>query len=100
MASISRDTNGWRRIQFTGPDGIRKTLRLGEVSQQTADTIRCRIELLLTSDTDPPADKTFCQNVASSGESWPLPPMGDTGLEPVTPSLSIHAKPPSQTQAG
>lgn len=51
MASISRSADGRRRIQFTGPDGIRKTLRLGQVSQRTADSIRRRVELLLVART-------------------------------------------------
>ncbi len=47
MASIARDKNGTRRILFVAPDGKRKTIRLGKVSQRTAESIKCRVEHLL-----------------------------------------------------
>ena len=49
MASTSREANGNRRIQFASPDGSRKTLRLGTVSQRTAESIKYRVEQLLES---------------------------------------------------
>ena len=49
MASISRQTNGRRRIQFTGADGKRKTLRLGKVNQRTAEAVKVKVEDLVTS---------------------------------------------------
>ncbi len=49
MASISRDKGGSRRIQFVAPDGKRPTIRLGKVSQRTAEAIKFRIERLLES---------------------------------------------------
>ena len=48
MASIGRDTNGTRRILFVAPDdGKRKTIRLGKVSQRSAEGTKLRIEQLL-----------------------------------------------------
>ena len=48
MASISREGKG-RRIQFNGADGKRKTVRLGPVSQRAAESVRLRVEALLSS---------------------------------------------------
>lgn len=47
MASIARDTNGNRRIQFVAPEGKRPTIRLGKVSQRTAEGIKYRVEQML-----------------------------------------------------
>ena len=49
MASIGRDAGGWRRILFVAPDGKRKTIRLGKVSQRSAEGIKYRVEQLLES---------------------------------------------------
>ena len=49
MASISRQNNGTRLIQFVDLDGGRKTIRLGKVSQRLAEGIRLRVEQLLGS---------------------------------------------------
>jgi len=47
MASIINDPGGRRRIQFTAPDGTRKTIRLGKVSKRAAEVVKLRVELLL-----------------------------------------------------
>ena len=47
MASIARDKNGTRRIQFVAPDGKRPTIRLGKVSQRMAESVKFRVEQLL-----------------------------------------------------
>lgn len=49
MASISRDPNGTRRILFVESNGDRKAIRLGKVSQNSAMTIKLRVEQLLES---------------------------------------------------
>ncbi len=49
MASIAHDKNGTRRILFFAPDGKRPTIRLGKVSQRTAEGIKYRVEQLLES---------------------------------------------------
>jgi len=49
MASISRDKNGNRRILFVASDGKRPTIRLGKVSQRTAEGVKYRVEELLES---------------------------------------------------
>ena len=47
MASVSNDGNGRRRIQFIHPVGRRLAIRLGKVSQRTADSFARRVEQLL-----------------------------------------------------
>lgn len=47
MASICKQTNGRKSIQFVGPDQKRKTLRLGKVPMKTAEGVKMRIESLL-----------------------------------------------------
>ena len=47
MASIAREKNGNRRILFVAPDGKRRTVRLGKVSQRTAEGIKFRVEQLV-----------------------------------------------------
>ena len=49
MASIGNDNNGHRRILFYDPMGIRKTIRLGKVSKRDAESIKLRVEALLSS---------------------------------------------------
>jgi integrase len=46
MASISRDANGRRTIQFVGADGKRRSIRLGKVSQKTAEQVQSKVEKL------------------------------------------------------
>ena len=48
MASIGNDKNGKRRILFVAPDGKRKTIRLGKCSQRDAESIKYRVENLLS----------------------------------------------------
>lgn len=47
MASISNDPGGKRRIQFVDLNGDRKAIRLGKVSQRTAEGFKYRVEQLL-----------------------------------------------------
>ena len=46
MASISREKNGRRTIQFIGADGKRRSVRLGKVSQRHAEAIKLKVEQL------------------------------------------------------
>lgn len=48
MATISTDDAGRRKVQFVGPDGLKKTVRLGTCALSHAQTIKLRIELLLS----------------------------------------------------
>lgn len=45
----STQKNGCRRILFVHPNGKRPTIRLGRVSQRTAEGIKYRVEQLLES---------------------------------------------------
>ena len=47
MASISRQPNGRRTVQFMAPDGKRRSIRLGKVTQRIAETVKLRVELLV-----------------------------------------------------
>ncbi len=46
MASITREANGRRTIQFVGSDGKRRSIRLGKVSQRLAESVQVRVEHL------------------------------------------------------
>lgn len=46
MASISRDKNGTRRIQFVAKDGKRRAIRLGKITQRHAEAIKIKVEQL------------------------------------------------------
>lgn len=47
MASINKEPNGRRTIQFMAPDGKRKSIRLGKMNQKGAETIQTKVEALL-----------------------------------------------------
>ena len=47
MASIARDPHGRKRILFVGPDGNRKTIRLGKTSQKQAEAFKVKLEALV-----------------------------------------------------
>ena len=47
MASIAKDSNGKKRIQFVTPEG-RKSLRLGKCSMRQAEAIKVRLENLIS----------------------------------------------------
>lgn len=47
MASITRESNGRRLIQFLDAGGKRKTLRLGKMSQRQAESIKVKVENLV-----------------------------------------------------
>ena len=49
LASISREPNGHRSIQFKAADGKRRTIRLGKVNQKTAEFIKTKVEALAAS---------------------------------------------------
>ena len=46
MASITREPNGRRTIQFVAADRTRKSIRLGKVPQRTAEAVKVRVEHL------------------------------------------------------
>lgn len=48
MASISKEKNGCRIIQFINVDGKRKSIRLGKISQRLADSIKLRVEHIVS----------------------------------------------------
>ena len=48
MASISRETNGRKTIQFVAPDKRRRSLRLGKYSMRSAETVCVHVEAVLS----------------------------------------------------
>jgi len=46
MASISKDSNGNRTVQFVGADGKRRSIRLGKVNAKNAESLKIRVETL------------------------------------------------------
>ena len=48
MASIARDANGCKRIQFVHADGSRPAIRLGKCSQRDAESFKIKVEALLS----------------------------------------------------
>ena len=60
MASISNDPNGRRRILFIGADGKRRSIRLGKVSLRYAESVKVKVEDLVSADITghAPADET------------------------------------------
>ncbi len=50
MASVGNDAAGRKRIQFSGLDGKRRTLRLGKCSKRDADNVARHIENIITAE--------------------------------------------------
>lgn len=48
LASIANDPNGRRRIQFVDTDNKRKAIRLGKVSKKDAESVKLKVEALLS----------------------------------------------------
>jgi integrase len=48
MASVANDPGGLRRVLFVDPQGDRKAIRLGKVSQRAAESVKLRVEQLLS----------------------------------------------------
>ena len=46
MASITRQPNGRRTVQFVAADGKRRSIRLGKTTQRTAEAVKIRVEQL------------------------------------------------------
>jgi len=70
MASIADDPGGRRRILFVGPDGVRKTIRLGKVDRKTAESICRHVEELI-------AARLSGQPLRAETAAW-LGSIGDT----------------------
>lgn len=49
MASITRETNGRKTIQFVGSDGKRRSIRLGKVPMRQVEAVRIKVEDLASS---------------------------------------------------
>ena len=47
MASIAQRPNGHKWVHFTGPDGSRKTVRLGKASMRDAQMVKSYVERML-----------------------------------------------------
>src|SRR3984957_9836815 len=49
MASITRESNGRKTIQFIAPDRRRRSIRLGKCSMRSAETVRLHVESIVSS---------------------------------------------------
>jgi len=47
MASITREKNGRRTLQFVAADGRRRSVRLGKVSQRATESVQVKVEALV-----------------------------------------------------
>ncbi|MSR32294.1 MAG: hypothetical protein EXR99_12390 [Gemmataceae bacterium] len=63
MASIGNDANGRKRILFFAPDGVRKTLRLGQCDKKTAESINRMVEFLVSA-------RASCQPIPLEVVAW------------------------------
>jgi integrase len=48
MASITRESNGRKTIQFISADGKRRSFRLGKCPMRSAETVRVRVEAIVS----------------------------------------------------
>lgn len=94
MASL-QDRAGNRVIQFTGLDGKRRTLRLGDMNKRDCETVRRHVEAILT------AAKLDCKNPAIPSDTaafiervspWLYSKMAAVGLVPETQETVMSAK--------
>ena len=70
MASIIREPNGRRTIQFSAADSTRKSIRLGKVSQSVADKVKVKIEHLIAATVSGfPMDNETAQWLAVIGDN-------------------------------
>ncbi len=44
MASITRESNGRKTIQFVAGDGKRRSIRLGKTTVRNAEAVRVKVE--------------------------------------------------------
>ena len=63
MASISTDTSGNRKIQFSDGNGQRKIVRIGKPSMKAAEKILAKIEAILEA-------KLSCRSLAPEVATW------------------------------
>ena len=48
MASVIREPNGRKRIEFMNTDGSRPRIRLGEASKSQAEAVKVKVEALIS----------------------------------------------------
>lgn len=69
MASIAKEANGRRTIQFIGRDGKRHSVRLGKVPQKMAESVKLKIEhLVAAAETGHALDSETARWVAELGD--------------------------------
>lgn len=90
MASISREPNGRRTIQFVGPDGKRRSIRLGKVSQRTAEGIKVRVESLVTAAITGNMDDDLARWVAEREDAM-IAKLAAVGLVPKRAIATLEA---------
>jgi integrase len=89
MASISRQANGRKVIQFTGADGKRKSIRLGKASLAATQSVKLKVEnLVVASITGHAVDDETARWVARLNESF-YEKLAAVGLVPRRESATL-----------
>ncbi len=88
MASITREPNGRKTIQFIAPDRRRRSIRLGKYAMRSAETVRVHVEAILSS-----------INSRSPLESKTADWLGEIGEDLHAKLAAVHLVEPRQTTA-
>jgi len=91
MASITRQANGRRIIQFNDANGNRKTIRLGKITQRSAEAMKIRVEnLICAAITNHTMDDETARWVASLDEIM-VDRLAAAGLIPRRDSMKLKS---------
>ena len=88
MASIGNDSGGLKRILFVGKDGKRRTIRLGKASMKTAETVKVKVESLVTASFAGSIDDETARWLAERGEAF-YDKLAAVGLAPQRQSTHL-----------
>ena len=89
MASITRESNGRRVIQFVAPDKRRRSIRLGKVSQRAAEAVKFRIEQLVTAQITGHAPDDETARWLAALDSVMSDKLAAVGLAPKRPTATL-----------
>jgi len=92
MASITREPNGKKSIQFVAPDGKKRPrIRLGKVPMRTAEAIKVKIELLVTAKIAGHATDDETARWVSGLDQVMANKLASVGLIPKREYVTLHA---------
>ena len=90
MASISKQPNGRRMIQFIAADGKRRSIRLGKISQRNAEAVKFRIEQLAAAQISGHAIDADTSRWVASLNSVMAEKLANAGLIPKRESVTLQ----------